>query len=154
MRRHALDEVVVGVRVARAHRRQPREARVLREAERDAVLRPELLELGHHRLGDARDALGVQAVHQRAVDVELVLDREVDEVGVDEHAVRRAERRVVREEEARRRLRDRAHRVVRLLLRELRREVRVVRTFVLCAIKSARYAWRAAHTSCSYRVRI
>ena len=38
-------------------------------------------------------------------EVDLVLDRKVDEVGVDEHAVRRPELRVVLEKERRRRLR-------------------------------------------------
>ena len=46
-----------------------------------------------------------QAVHHSLYELELVLERVVDKVGIDEHAVRRAEGRVVRQEERRRRLR-------------------------------------------------
>ena len=82
VRGDAVDEVVVRVRVARAHRGEALEARVLRgsaievsppvlpyargkgassregasnhlgEAQRDAVLGPKLLQFGHHRVGD------------------------------------------------------------------------------------------------------
>lgn len=53
--------------------RQSLEPRVLRQAERHAVLGPELLELSHHAVGDARDGLRQQAVHHGLDDVELVL---------------------------------------------------------------------------------
>ena len=57
----------------------------LSDLERHPVLLPELLELGHHAVRHARLALGVEAVHHPADEVDLVLDREVDKVGVNEH---------------------------------------------------------------------
>lgn len=85
---------------------QSLEARVLGQSQGEAVLGAEFLELGHDAVGDAGDALGEEAVHHRLVDLELVLDREVDEVGVDEDVVGRAELCVVLEEHGRGNLRD------------------------------------------------
>lgn len=55
--------------------------------ERDPVLGPELLQLGHDAVGDVGDALGVEAVHHGLHHVQLILHTEVDEVGVDENVV-------------------------------------------------------------------
>lgn len=125
----------------------------LGDLERDAVLLPELLQLRHDAVRDHRRALGVEAVHHAAHEVDLVkggvgergeevacgfeipnlrrapcssamqsthalhpcspphlvLDREVDEVGVDEHLVWRPQLRVVFEKERRRDLLDAPH---------------------------------------------
>ena len=79
----------------------------------------ELLQLRHHAVRDAWNALGashhetckregprgslltfgVQAVHHPANELQLILQAEVDEVGIDENAVGGHERSVVREEE-------------------------------------------------------
>ena len=61
---------------------EPLEAGVFGDAQRHAVFGAKLLQLGNHAVRDARDALGKQAVHHGFVQVQLVLDREVDEVGV------------------------------------------------------------------------
>ena len=45
-------------------------------------LRSKLLELGEDAIRHARHALGEQAIHQRLEDVELQLNREIDEVGI------------------------------------------------------------------------
>merc|ERR1712154_600195 len=72
----ALHETVVGVR-ASVQTRQSLKARVLGDAQCDAVLGAQLLELGHHAVGQVRHALRVQAVHHRLDNVELVFDAEV-----------------------------------------------------------------------------
>lgn len=78
---------------------QPLEARILRDAQRDAVLRAQLLQLRQHAVRHEGDAFGVQAVHHRRDDVELVLHRVREEVCVDEDGVGGREGRVVLEEE-------------------------------------------------------
>ena len=93
-----LAEAVVGVRPP-VVAGQPLQPGVLGDAQRDPVPGTELLQLGDHALGDARDALGVQAVHHALHEVDLVLDRVVDEVCVDEDVVRGAEALVPAEEE-------------------------------------------------------
>ena len=98
MRLGAVAQAVVGVG-APVVAGEPLEPGVLGDPERDAVPRPELLQLGHHAVGHARDALGVQAVHHALHQVDLVLDRVVDKVGVDEDVVGRAEALVPAEEE-------------------------------------------------------
>ena len=92
----AVVRVGTGVRAWQAH-----EPGILRDAKRDAVLLPELLELCHDAVGDVRDALCIEAVHHAAHQIDLVLDAEVDEVGVHQNAVRRAQRGVVLEEKRR-----------------------------------------------------
>jgi hypothetical protein len=59
------------------------EARVARDLERHAEAHTELLNLRHDAVGDDGDALGQQAVEHGLEDVELVLNGEVDKVGVD-----------------------------------------------------------------------
>ncbi len=76
-----LDYAVIGVG-ALVVAFEPFEARVLRDPQGDAVLDSELLEFSHHAISDVGDALAQQAVHARLEDVQLVLDAEVDEVGV------------------------------------------------------------------------
>lgn len=50
--------------------------------------------------------LGIETVHHRRYDLELVLDGKVDEVGVEQHVVGRTQLGVVFEEECRRHLRS------------------------------------------------
>ena len=73
--------------------------RVLDDPQGDPVLGPKLLQLRHHAVGDVGDALGVEGVHHILDNVHLILDGEVDEVGVDEYVKGRAELGVVLEEE-------------------------------------------------------
>lgn len=76
-------------------------ALVAGDAQGDAVLGAELLELGHDARGDDGVALGVQAVHHGLEERQLPLHRVRQEVGVDEDAVRGDEGLVVLEEELR-----------------------------------------------------
>lgn len=101
--RDPLAEAVVRVRPL-VHARQPLYPGILRHSQRHAVLHPKLLELSHDAVGDAGDAFRVQAVHHALAQVQLVLYAEVDEVCVEQDAVRRPERSVVTEEHARGRL--------------------------------------------------
>ncbi len=73
---------------------------VLGDFECDSVLDSELLQLGYDAVCDVWDALAQQAVHGGLEDVELVLDRKVDEVGVEQDSVGWTERSVVGEEHA------------------------------------------------------
>ena len=66
----------------------------------NSVLDSELLQLGDHAVCNVRDALAQQAVHGGLEDVQLVLDRKVDEVGIQQNPVRWPERCVVSEEHA------------------------------------------------------
>ena len=72
---------------------------ILHDPQGDPVLGAELLQLSHHAVGDVRDTLGVERVHHVLDYVHLVLDREVDEVGIDEYVEGRAELGVVLEEQ-------------------------------------------------------
>ena len=63
------------------------------------MLGAQLLQLRHHAVGDIRDALGVEGVHHVLDDVHLVLDGEVDEVGVDQDVERGPKLGVILEEE-------------------------------------------------------
>lgn len=75
------------------------EPRVPRDLEGDAELGPQLLELREDALGDHGYALGVEAVHHPLDNVDLVLDREVEKVGIHKHSVRRPEGEVELEEQ-------------------------------------------------------
>lgn len=79
--------------------RNPLKPRIARNPQSDSIPWPKFLQLGHHAVGDDRRGFGVQAVHHRLDQLELLLDAEVDEVGVDEDGVGGAERFVVLEEE-------------------------------------------------------
>jgi hypothetical protein len=72
---------------------------VLDHPEGYAILRAQLLQLRHDAVGDVGDALRVQRVHHVLDHVHLVLDGEVDEIGIDEDVEGRPELRVVLEEE-------------------------------------------------------
>lgn len=96
----ALADAVVGVR-AWMRARQPHEPRILRHPQRNPVFLSEFFQLCHHAIGDVRDTLRVQAVHHPLHQVNLILDGEVDEVGVHENVVRWTERGVVLEEQGR-----------------------------------------------------
>ena len=69
-------------------------------SESNPVLAAELLQLRHDAVGDVGDTLGVQTVHHALDDVHLVLDGEVDEVGVHEDVKGRPELSVILEEES------------------------------------------------------
>jgi hypothetical protein len=60
---------------------------------------PQLFQFCHDTVGDGWDALGEQTVHAGLENVQLVLDAEVDEVGVDQDLIRGAEGHVVLEKE-------------------------------------------------------
>lgn len=100
--RHAVHKAVIGVR-ALVRARQALEVAVARDLKRDGILPRQLLQLGDDAVGDADGGLRGQAVQHALGDVELVGDGEVDKVGIDEYAERRAQRRVVLEEHGRRR---------------------------------------------------
>ena len=60
--------------------------RILRQAEGDMVTRSQLLQLRHDAVRNVGDALGKQTVHQRLHDIQLVLQREIDEVCIEQDA--------------------------------------------------------------------
>ena len=78
---------------------QPLPPLIPRDPQRDPVFLPQLLQLGHHTISDDGDALRVQAVHHRGQQLELVLHRVAEEIGVDEDGVRGDEGGVVLVEE-------------------------------------------------------
>lgn len=63
------------------------------------MLGPQLLKLSHDAVCDVRDALCIEGVHHVLDDVHLVLDGEVDEVGVDQDVERGPKLGVILEEE-------------------------------------------------------
>ena len=71
------------------------ETRVLHQLEGESVLDSHLLELGNHALSHTRDALSKQAVHHALEDVQLVLNGEVNEVGIDQDVIGRPQLHVV-----------------------------------------------------------
>lgn len=91
---------------------EPLESWVLGNLEREPVLWSQLFQLGENAISDGRYAWRVsagkhsrltlchQAVHHPLHQLDLVLDGKVDEIGIDEDAVRRPEIRVVREKES------------------------------------------------------
>lgn len=97
---HALHQTVVGVDPP-VQALDPLEARVFYDPERQLVLGTELFQLADHAIRDVRDALGVEAVHHGFDHVEFVFNAKVDEIGVDEDVVGRAELGVVLEEHGR-----------------------------------------------------
>ena len=68
------------------------------------MLGSQFLKLRHDTIRDVRDALCIEGVHHVLDDVHLVLDGEVDEVGVDQDVERGAKLSVVLEEECARTL--------------------------------------------------
>lgn len=94
----AIDDAVIGID-ALVVALQALPALVAGDAQRDAVLRAQLLELGHDARRDDRDALRVEGVHHGLEEGQLALDGVGEEVGVDEDGVGRHESRVVLEEE-------------------------------------------------------
>ena len=64
------------------------------------MLRPQFFKLRHDAVCDVRNALGIESVHHVLDDVHLVLDGEVDEVGVDQDVKRRPKLSVVLEEKS------------------------------------------------------
>jgi len=70
--------------------KRPLKARVLCDAKSDSVLLPEFLQFCHDAVRDIDGALCKKAVHGRLDGVELVLNGEIDKVGVQDDVVRRA----------------------------------------------------------------
>lgn len=93
----SLNQTVIGIRTGMTAR-DSLKSRILRQAQCQSVLLPKLLQLRHHTVRDAGDALRQQTVHHGLVDLELVFDRKVDKVGIDQHMIRRAKLCVILEE--------------------------------------------------------
>jgi hypothetical protein len=74
---------------------------ILGQLQGHPIPRPQLLQLRDHTLRDHRGDFPQQAVHGVLQNVQLVLDREVYEIGVDQDPVGRAQGRVVFEEHVR-----------------------------------------------------
>ena len=62
------------------------------------MLGPQFLKLRHDTIRDVRDAFCIEGVHHVLDDVHLVLDGEVDEVGVNQDVERGSKLSVVLEE--------------------------------------------------------
>lgn len=78
---------------------QPLPPFVTRNAQRNPVLGPQFLQLGHDAGCDDRRGFGVEKIHQRLVQLEFRVDRVREEVRVDENRVGRAQGGVCLEEE-------------------------------------------------------
>jgi hypothetical protein len=68
-------------------------------AQRNPILWPQLLQLSHHTGGNDGRRLCIQQVHERLVELEFRVHRVREEVGIDEHRVRRPQGGVGLEEE-------------------------------------------------------
>lgn len=66
---------------------QALESWILRDAKGKAILYSKFLEFCYHAISDIGDALAQETVHAGLEDVQLVLDRKVDEVCIDQDAV-------------------------------------------------------------------
>lgn len=64
------------------------------------VARAKLLQLSNHAIRHVGNTFRQQTIHHALHDIQLVLDGEVDKVGIDNHAEWRTERSVVFEEHA------------------------------------------------------
>lgn len=93
----SLNQAVIGIRAGMTAR-DSLETRILRQTQCQSVFLPKLLQLRHHTVRDAGDALRQQTVHHGLIDLELVFDRKVDKVGIDQHMIRRAKLCVILEE--------------------------------------------------------
>lgn len=80
------------------------EAGVFGQAESHMVARAQLLQLRHNAIGDIRNALCEQTIHEILHDVQLVLNREVDKVRIDQNSEWRTERGIVLKEQTGRHL--------------------------------------------------
>lgn len=86
MLHHAVHQTIIGIRAAMIASK-PLPALIAGDPQRDAVLGPQLLELGHDAVGDDGRALGIQAVHHCGEKLQLVPHRVREEIGIDEHGV-------------------------------------------------------------------
>lgn len=95
--RHSLHQTVVCVS-SFVQTRQALETRVLRDSQRDSITLAQLLQFGHHAVSYVRRTFGEHTVHHRLNYVQLVFDREVDEVCIDKDMIWRTQLSVVIEE--------------------------------------------------------
>jgi len=95
--RHSLRDAVVGVR-ALVQARQTLESGVLGYPESDFEFGSQFFDFCHDAVGDIRNAFGVKTVHHRLPNVQLVLNRKVDEIRVNQDVEGRTEIGVVCEE--------------------------------------------------------
>lgn len=86
MLHHAIHQTIISIRAAMIAPK-PLPALIAGDPQRDAVLGPQLFELGHDAVGDDGGALGVQAVHHRGEKLKLMPHRVRQEIGIDEHGV-------------------------------------------------------------------
>ena len=108
MLHHAIHQAIIGIHPL-VLTLQPLPTLVSRDAQRDTVFWPQLLELGHHAVGDDGCAFRIQAVHHGGQQLEFGLHGMGEEVGVDKDRVGWDKAGVVGEEEGGGDLRDFAH---------------------------------------------
>lgn len=53
----------------------------------NTVFGPQFLQFGHDTIGDQRITFGQKTVHHTFHDVDFLLNREVDKIGIDQHLV-------------------------------------------------------------------
>ena len=82
-----LEETVVSIS-ARVRTRYALETGILGQLECKFVFAPQLFELRHDAVRDAWDTLGKKTIHHTLVDFQLILDAEIDKVGIYQHIVR------------------------------------------------------------------
>lgn len=98
MRGHSIHDAIIGVR-SLVTTRQPLESRIPCHSEGDSILGTKFLQLGKNAIGDARDRLGVQAIHHALDQLDFVLQTKVDKVGIHQDSVGRTKGSIVLEEE-------------------------------------------------------
>ena len=61
--------------------------RVLRQPQGNLILGAQLLQLSHDTIGDARNAFSQQTVHHRANHIQLIPNRKVKEIRIDQDMI-------------------------------------------------------------------
>ena len=72
----------------------------------DPKVLSELFQLSDNAICDARNAFGIEAIHHRRDDLELVLEGEINKVRIEYNSIRRSQSGIVREEHIGRNSRD------------------------------------------------
>jgi hypothetical protein len=77
---------------------QPLESWILGDLEGQPVLYSKFLKFPNHAISNVGNALSEEAVHAGFEDIQFVLDREVDEIGINDDAIGWSQSIIMREE--------------------------------------------------------
>lgn len=95
---YPVDNAVVGVR-AFMHTRYPLESGIFDYFQGYLIFLSQFFHFTQNTIGDVRDALSVKAFHHILYDIQLVSDREIDEIGIHYNVIRRTQLLIVLEEQ-------------------------------------------------------